>query len=234
MNNVFDRNLIPGTSAIKRNVFSNVKYEANCDEDHILYKMLSKMNLKVSFDNNSYRFFYNFFYKDKDTSETQRVNDIYDKVLHKDRNIYIFCFSKEITESEKDCLKSIKKECGVNLILIDIEKFYEYEHKEMPIHSAFNSLTDAEKVFYAKAYMMYFYGEGYLSIKENYFDWNKYFDKLFISKHDVISFPFDKNLNTEDALEYDKIYKNHYCVLKPKTKIAHDWLMQVHKIFDKI
>jgi hypothetical protein len=103
----------------------------------------------------------------------------------------------------------------------------------MPIHSAFNSLTDAEKVCYAKSYMMYFYGEGYLSIKENYFDWNKYFDKLFISKHDVISFPSEENLNTEEFFKYDKIYKNHYCILKPKTKIAYDWLMKLHKLLDK-
>jgi hypothetical protein len=248
MENIFDLTLIPGTSAIKRYIFDKVRYESNCHEDNVLYKMLSKLNLKVGFDVNNqkdFRFYYNFFYKDKDFTEMLRVTDLYDKVLHGDRNIYAFWFSKEMSDDRKNALETLKKSCGVNLVLIDFDKFYDYEHVEIPIHKNFKDLTDTDKSDYARAYMMYFYGEGYSDIKANTFDWNIYFDKLFLSKFNAISYAEtspedltniwgnDENLKNHIKNQYHKFGGNGHYIFKPKTQYAYEWIMRIHEIMDE-
>jgi hypothetical protein len=247
MNDIYDYSVIPGTSAIKKYIFNQIRYESNCHEDHILYKMLSKLSLKVSFDINNqkdYRFYYNHISKNN-KDEIERITEIYNKVLHNNRNIYVFWFSKEMSDNRKNALEVLKKSCGVNLLLIDYDKFYEYEHKEIPIHKNFKDLTDVHKSDYARAYMMYFYGEGYSDIKANTFDWNKYFDSLFLSKFNAISYAetspedlasiwgTDENLKKHIQSQYYKFSGNCHYIFKPKTNFAYEWLKSIHKIMDE-
>lgn len=246
--NIFDYNLIPGTSAIKRKVFNILKYEDNCIEDHVFYKMAKSLNLSLSYDDdkNNYRFIYTKRHKPSNAKELERVTHIYDKVLHENRNLYCFWFSQnKMSINRKRALKTLQKNCGVNLKLINLKTFYEYENIEIPIHPGFEYLTDVHKSDYAKVYMAYFYGEGYSDIKADSFDWNIFFDELFLSKYNANSSPTQSfndlgNFWKEDIVlkkyiseNYYKISENGHYIFKPKTIYAYEWLMMLHDMLNK-
>jgi hypothetical protein len=104
----FDYHVIPGTSAIKRNVFNKIRYEDNCYEDHVFFATASKINLKLSYDLKDsvsiHRFNYSGYHPEINDKEVTRVSNIYTKVLLGDRNLYTFWFSKEMNENRKKCL----------------------------------------------------------------------------------------------------------------------------------
>jgi hypothetical protein len=93
--------------------------------------------------------------------------------------------------------------------------------------------------------MMYFYGGGYSDIKANTFDWNIYFDKLYLSKFDAIGYaeksiedvaPFwnyDDQIDYEDVKDkYNKFAGNGHYIFKEKTKFAEEWLKNLHSVLD--
>ena len=238
-----DSNLIPGTSALKKHIFDKIKYEEGVHEDKIFYATASKMNLKISTDNNI-RFIYNGFNPKDEFNEKNRVNQIFCKVLNGDRNIYMFWFDEDITENRKKCIDSMKNNSNVNIVLLNADQFQSYENEEIKIHPAFKYLSSVHKSDYARAYMMYFYGEGYSDIKDHGFDWNPYFNELFLSNKDAIScgvpdFELLGNIWKDDKDMYEALKKNHrkiggggHFIFKPKTKFAYDWLIRIHKILD--
>jgi hypothetical protein len=243
--NISERNYIPGTSAIKKYIFDTIHYEDNCYEDNIFYSTASLLNIKVAKDKvDSPRFIYSGFHPEKNNSEVLRVGDIYKKVLQNNRNVYCFWFSDDMSDNRKNCLKVLKEKSNVNIILIDFENFYLYQNEEIPIHDGFKYLSDIQKSDYARAYIMYFYGEGYSDIKANDFDWNLYFDKLFTSKHYAIGYKTanqedigefwndDENMKTICLDRYADIAGNGHYIFKPKTKFAYDWLIEIHSMMD--
>jgi len=237
-------NQIPGTSAIKKYVFDKIKYEPNCYEDDVFYKTASKLNLKVSYDDNI-KFIYNGFHPDNNHNELERISSIYKKILNNNRNLYCFWFSGDINEKRKNSINILSTLSGVNVVLIDYDKFYKYENSEIPIHKGFKYLSDVHKSDYARAYMMYFYGEGYTDIKANSFNWNPYFDSLYLSKFSAAGYAEKKHEDigkfwgNDKAVEsyviknYSKFIGMGHFIFKPKTKIAYDWLMSIHKLLDK-
>jgi hypothetical protein len=244
LNNVYGINLIPGTSAIKRSVFEKIRYEEYTHEDLVLYSTASRLNLNiVNVYPDSPRFIYNGFHVKDNDKEIERVSEIYKKVLSGNRNIYCFWFSDNMSDNRKKCLKVLKENSNVNIVLIDYEQFYLYENTEIPIHPGFKYLSDVHKSAYGRAYMMYFYGEGYSDIKANAFDWNPYFDDLFTSRADAIGYaeksykdiaPFwNGDIPEEVKNKYNKFAGNGHYIFKPKTKFAHEWLLGVHDILDK-
>lgn len=238
-----ETNLIPGTSAIKRYIFNNVRYEEGVYEDKVFYATLSKMNLKIAFDD-QIRFIYTGFNPKEEFHEKLRVTHIFCEVLKNNRNIYMFWFDEDITENRKKCIDSMKNNSNVNIVLLNADQFQSYENEEIKIHPAFKYLSSVHKSDYARAYMMYFYGEGYSDIKDHGFDWNPYFNELFLSNKDAIScgvpdFELLGNIWKDDKDMYEALKKNHrkiggggHFIFKPKTKFAYDWLIRIHKILD--
>jgi hypothetical protein len=249
LNNDIDSTIIPGTSAIKRSVFNNIRYENYTREDRILYATIAtnssikyiydKKGSKPRFKYNSYNFYKKF---DKISKETDRITDIYIDILNKKRNLYVFWFSNIISENRSKALDQLKNNCGVNLLLINDYNFFKYENNEIPIHDAFKYLSDVHKSAYARTYMMYFYGGGYSDIKSNLFNWNKYFDELFYSRYDAIGYPEKKpdaiakfwkdDTQKNITKEYNKFSGNGHYIFKPKTAFAYMWLTELHKILD--
>jgi len=186
--NIFDETMIPGPTAIKKHVFDKIRYEDNCHEDHVLFSVMSKLGMKVAADpvGNQYRFFYSGYHSKN--KELDRVTDIYSKVLKENVNIYVMWFSKHMNDNRKKSLNCLIKKSGANVVIVNNNNFYNYENKELPIHRSFKYLTDVHKSDYARAYIMYFYGEGYSDLKSNDFEWNEHFDKLFTSNKTFIGY----------------------------------------------
>lgn len=235
--------IISGCSPIKKSVFANIKYEHGCHEDAIFYATASKLDIKFTYDdvNRSPRFYYSGWNSKND--ELARITKIYREMISGlSRPVYAFWFSDSISETRAMSLELLKESCK-NLVLLNTEEFLSYSHPELPIHKGFQYLHDVHKSDYARVYMMYFYGGGYSDVKPNSFDWNEYFDKLFLSKFDAIGYSEKKiedvaKFYLEDS-EYDLVKKNvekiigncHY-IFKPKTYTAYRWLMKIHEILD--
>jgi len=241
---IVDGSLIPGTSAIKRSVFNKIRYERFTYEDLTFWFIASKLNLTVANPTpDDIRFIYAGYHIKPNRDEITRVSEIYKKVLKNDRNLYCFWFSGKMSENRKKSLDILRQQSKVNVVLIDLPTFYKYEHKEFSIHKGFKYLSDVHKSAYARAYMMYFYGEGYTDIKANSFDWNPYFDQLFTSNFDAIGYPEKKwndiapfwqgNVPNYVVINANKFAGNGHYIFKPKTKFAYDWLVGIHKILDE-
>jgi hypothetical protein len=244
LNGTSGSNLIPGTSAIKKNFFKNIRYENSCDEDQVFYSMSHPLSPSVAFDS-SIRFSYSGRHGN-DLAEGRRVSKIYQNIITgDDRSLYVFWFSNKISKNRKSAIKILAKECHVNLKIITRDSFYKYNQPEMPIHLAFKYLSDVHKSAYARAYMMYFYGGGYSDIKANSFDWNVYFNILISSSYDAIGYP-EKHIEAvapfwnKDRELFNKVSSlaenfagNGHYIFKPKTVTAAAWLEALHKILDE-
>ncbi len=244
-NNIIDKTLIPGTSAIKKSVFDKIKYESNCYEDLILYSFSHVLNLKVSYDK-SIRFVYSGFHKETEHEEILRVSKIYQSMIQGDR--YLYCYwdtEYQMSQNKLECLESMKKNSGVSVVLMNDEMFYLHENKEIPIHPKFKYLDKPSKSDYFRAYMMYFYGNGCSDIKMCNFDWNIYFNKLLYSRNSCLRY-VEKNVGDadnfwhEDLDEYEDVESKYnkfmgcsYCIYKPKTDFAFKWLSEVHRVLDE-
>lgn len=244
LNRITDSSLIPGTSAIKRKVFDKIQYEPNCYEDLVFFAYAAKLNLKVSYDNNI-RFEYSGFHADKNGAEINRVSNIHIDMIKGNRNLYVYWDSNsEITSNRTACLQSIKDFSAVNVIVIDDNKFYTYNNPEIPIHKGFKYLSSVGKSEYVRAYMMYFYGNGYSDIKKCEFDWNPYFDKLMLSYNSCIGYEpkaatdignfWHDNMGIlkNVRIHYKKFMGMGYFIFKPKTELAFRYLLEVHRRMD--
>jgi hypothetical protein len=236
--------LIPGCSPIKKSVFANIKYEHNCHEDAIFYAMASKLNINFTYDSadRSPRYYYSGW--NSQSNEMERITRIYKEMISgSNRPVYAFWFSESITDNRARALEKLRSS-SKNLVLLNTEEFLKYSHPELPIHEGFRYLTDNHKSDYARAYMMYFYGGGYSDIKPNEFDWDPYFDQLFLSRAHAIGYAntlpggipkFWDNSETENEV-INNFYKfigfGHF-IFKPKTDIAYQWITEIHKKMDQ-
>jgi glycosyltransferase involved in cell wall biosynthesis len=213
---ISDNFMIPSGSAIKRSVFDKIRYEESGYEDRVFYATASKLNLKVvNVNPTEPRFIYSGFHPTSKNIEIIRITEIYTRVLRGNRNIYCFWNSKEFTENIKNAYHSLCQHSGCNIVLINSETFYKFENIEIPIHKEFYNLSDADKNNYVKAYMMYFYGEGYADLNPCTFNWNTYFDELFLSKSD------------------STVINPEYFISKPKTKSGYKYLSSLHEQINK-
>lgn len=235
------KNMIPGTSAIKKNFASKIRNEDNCYEDRVFYSVAYLLNPTVAFDK-KIRFEYSGFHSEN--KALKEVSDYYVNMILGKRTIYTCWFSNSMSSSRKECLRTLIASSKVEVKIITNKTFYNYENSEIPIHKGFGYLSDVHKSDYARAYIMYFYGGGYSDIKANDFNWNPYFDMLLSSKYDAIGYaekdpsglaPFwvdDQQTEKDAKSNYNKFAGNGHYIFKPKTRFAHDWLLEIHKIMD--
>jgi hypothetical protein len=236
---------IPSNSALKKSVFDKFRYEDNCIEDLVLYSMLAKQDYKVGYDNSRYRYIYSGYHYNYG-EEPKRVSKIYQQIVAKKyRPLYVCWFSREMSHNRRAALKALYKNSNVDIEVISDKNFYSYNNQEIPIHPAFEYLSDVHKSAYARAYLMYFYGGGYSDIKENTFDWNPFFDQLFSSKYDAAGYPekratgianfWGNDLELKNYVEnnYQKFAGNGHYIFKPKTIFAKLWLEKVHELLSK-
>jgi hypothetical protein len=163
------------------------------------------------------------------------------------RVLYVCWFSglNSMSKNRSEALKCLYQNSGVTVELVTNKSFYKkYNNPEIPIHPAFDYLSDVHKSAYFRSYMMYSYGGGYSDIKANYFDWNKYFDELYSSKYDAIGYSeispkhivnfWEDDLCIKQNVEknYSKFAGNGMYIYKTKTEIAKRWIGRVHEELD--
>lgn len=105
-----------------------------------------------------------------------------------DRKLYCFWFGQRMSESRANCYKTIIENSGVEVILVTDDNLDSFILPGAPLHDGFQHLSDTAKSEYLRPYFMHYYGGGYSDIKQTYFDWNEYFDKLENSNFDCIGY----------------------------------------------
>jgi hypothetical protein len=105
-----------------------------------------------------------------------------------DRKLYCFWFGQEMSENRAKCYKTIVENSGVEVVLVTEDNLNSFIIPNDPIHDGFKYLSDTFKSDYLRPYFMHHYGGGYTDIKQNYYDWNKYFNILEKSNFDCIGY----------------------------------------------
>jgi hypothetical protein len=152
--------------------------------------------------------------------------------------VYVFWTGdNEMSENRKKCLETIRKNIGVNVVLVTPTNLHKYEKKEFPIHRAYKYLSYIHKSDYLRTYFMHHYGGGYTDIKNTTHNWNKYFDILNNDNNIwAIGYPEipggSASSNEKIRTDYEKLIGNCAYIFKPYTPFTQEWIDRLHKKLD--
>lgn len=97
----------------------------------------------------------------------------------------VYCFwvgDKEITKNRKENLDTIRKNIGVDVILVKEKDLYKYTKiTKHPLHKSYKYLSATQKSDYLRCYFLHHFGGGYTDIKRQTQNWSPFFDKLYNS-----------------------------------------------------
>jgi hypothetical protein len=78
-----------------------------------------------------------------------------------------------------ECLEQLKAISGCNVILVTPENLSDYILPEVPLHPAYEFLSETHKADYLRTYFMNFIGGGYSDIKKTTGSWVSSFETLY-------------------------------------------------------
>jgi mannosyltransferase OCH1-like enzyme len=84
-----------------------------------------------------------------------------------DRKIYCVWVGENtaMNENRINGLESIRKNSGVEVVLVNNDNLNSFVKEGHPIHEGFKYLSDVHKSDYLRCYLMHHYGGGYSDIK---------------------------------------------------------------------
>lgn len=224
----------------------------------ILYKekitYIKKKYIEYYF--NSQKYFDESIYKNLSKEEQTRwANKYYfhnipvcqlcasENIRHSDRKVYcLWTGDNKMSKNRKLAYESLKKNIGVEVILITKKNLYRYIKSDYPLHEAYQYLSETCKSDYLRCYLMHFYGGCYHDIKNVNTNFNKFFNNLNNSNKwvnapkSIIGSIYGDNENRTMSLSPYGSEKN-ICtstyIFKPETPITHEWFLLLHQILDK-
>lgn len=93
----------------------------------------------------------------------------------------IFCFwtgENPMSSQRRECLSSIQKKSGVEVILITPKNLNQWILQDHPLPEEFDCLSLVHKSDYLRSYFMYHFGGGYTDIKQCLHSWLPAFTEL--------------------------------------------------------
>jgi len=93
----------------------------------------------------------------------------------------IFCFwtgNNEMSKNRLESLSSLKKNTGVEIVLVTPKNLDTFILSDFPLHKSFQYLSAVHKSDYLRCYFMHHYGGGYSDIKCSTNNWESLFMKL--------------------------------------------------------
>lgn len=128
---------------------------------------------------------------------------------------------------------------NLHVILIDDQNLTEYIRDDHPLHSAFENLALTHKSDYLRAYLMHYYGGGYLDVKTISKSWEPAMQRL--AQNDEAWVLGYRELSHADATDlpgkmqeqvrrnFFRIVGNSAFVCKPQSPITRSWLAEVER-----
>lgn len=145
-----------------------------------------------------------------------------------------------MNDNRSNGLESIKKNSGVEVVLINNDNLNSFIKDEHPIHEGFNYLSDVHKADYLRCYMMHHHGGGYSDIKPCDWDWNVYFDQLEKGYDYAVGAPEDEGplstpliIRKEYGDHWDKMISADLFIFKPYTVFTSYWYTRMMQVMDE-
>ena len=151
---------------------------------------------------------------------------------------YIYCFwtgDNQMSENRIECLENLKKVSECNVLLITKYNLSDYVLSDVPLHPAFQYLSETHKADYLRTYFMHFYGGGYSDIKKTTGSWIPSFNKLKCNdKYWICGY---KEINGGVAYEphadkWESLIGNCAYICKPQTLLTKEWYNNMLDLLD--
>jgi hypothetical protein len=145
-----------------------------------------------------------------------------------------------MNENRINGLESIRKNSGVEVVLVNNDNLNSFVKEGHPIHEGFKYLSDVHKSDYLRCYLMHHYGGGYSDIKPCSWDWNIYFDRLEKGYDYGVGAPEDEGplstpliIRKEYGDHWDKMISADLFIFKPYTVFTSYWYTQMMQRMDE-
>ncbi len=154
------------------------------------------------------------------------------------RIIYVFWTGEnEMSDNRKSCIESIKKNAGVEVVLVTPTNLDSFILSDYPLHSAFEYLSHVHKSDYLRCYFMYHFGGGYSDVKMCTKNWVNAFEKLEKSKKWLLGYREIKtralakaegNMKLDMHKHYLSVIGNCAYICRPKNPFCKEWYDELH------
>ena len=159
-----------------------------------------------------------------------------------DKKVYcVWTGNNNMSKNRKLAYESLKKNIGVEVVLINKDNLNRYIKSDYPLHEAYQYLSETCKSDYLRCYLMHFYGGCYHDIKHVNTNFNKYFDNLNNSNKwiNAPNTPYNTIIsnNKKRTMSLSPYtFKKNICtstyIFKQETPITHEWFLLLHQILD--
>jgi hypothetical protein len=148
----------------------------------------------------------------------------------KENDMHIFCFwtgDNPLTPNRLQCLDQLRRDSGVEVILVTKANLAQYILKDHPLHPVYPFLSETHRADYLRTYFMHFHGGGYSDIKYTTGSWVSAFELLENSP--------DKWINGYQAEHrgviaylphgdyWQELIGNAAYICKPQTPLTTEW-----------
>lgn len=150
----------------------------------------------------------------------------------------IYCFwtgNNEMSDNRIECLENLKNVSECNVLLITKYNLSDYILSDVPLHPAFQYLSETHKADYLRTYFMHFYGGGYSDIKKTTGSWIPSFNALKCNDNYWIC--GYKEINGGVAYEphsdkWELLIGNGAYICKPQTLLTKEWYNSMLALLD--
>jgi hypothetical protein len=153
-----------------------------------------------------------------------------------DKIIYTFWTGdNEMSKNRKDCIQQLKNTTGCKVELITKETLNSYILDRVPLHEAYNYLSETHKADYLRTYFMNFYGGGYSDIKKTTGSWKSSFDCMNNSDKWICGYQeIDGGVAYEPLKDkWRELIGNGAYICKPNTPLTNEWYGDMMKLLDE-
>jgi hypothetical protein len=151
-------------------------------------------------------------------------------------NIYVFWTgTNKMSSDRKNCLEDLKKVSECNVILVTPDNLKDYIKPEVPLHEAYQYLSETHKADYLRTYFMNYIGGGYSDIKKTTGSWKKSFDDLANSDKWICGY---KELGPGGVAyephqdKWEELIGNGAYISKPNTPLTNEWYNSMIDLID--
>lgn len=154
-----------------------------------------------------------------------------------DKIIYTFWTGdNEMSKNRKDCIQQLKDITGCKVELITKKTLNSYILDHVPLHEAYNYLSETHKADYLRTYFMNFYGGGYSDVKQTTGSWIKAFNDLEESDNIWMNGfrPFGENgISYEKySIYWESLIGQSAYISKPQTPLTIEWYSEMISLLD--
>ena len=141
-----------------------------------------------------------------------------------------------MTETRKKCIDQMREVIGCEVILITNKNLPAYILPHVPLHEAYQYLSETHKADYLRTYFMNFYGGGYSDIKQQTGSWIHAFRELENSDAYISGY----REGGEEAIacrevshSWDKLIGNCAYICKLNTELTNTWYSRMLTLLDE-